>query len=169
MFLKSTRQGLDPEVSSVELQPNLKTSNGSTALHNAALNGHLMVVDLLLGAGCSVNARNYSGATALYNAASGGHSEIVKRLVSAGSDLDARTMAAATALHIAASNGHDAICETLIQVGPYWVCSVPIFPVPRSPRPGRGNKHVLHTRTVSVEKNKILVLPRVRTVRFLQL
>ena len=65
----------------------LKTANGSTALHNAATNGHDAIVEVLLLAGCSINARAVSGATPLYGAASGGHLAVVRRLLLAGAEV----------------------------------------------------------------------------------
>lgn len=59
-------------------QINTKTANGSTALHNAATNGHDEIVRLLLSHECAVNARALSGATALYGAASGGNLPVVR-------------------------------------------------------------------------------------------
>ena len=54
------------------LQVNLKTSNGSTALHNAASSGHADVMRLLIAANCNVNIHTLGSASALYNAATGG-------------------------------------------------------------------------------------------------
>ena len=68
-------------------QVSLKTANGSTALHNAATNGHDAIVEVLLLAGCSINARAVSGATPLYGAASGGHLAVVRRLLAAGAEV----------------------------------------------------------------------------------
>ena len=59
-------------------QINIKTANGSTALHNAATNGHDEIVGLLLSRDCAVNARALSGATALYGGASGGNIAVVR-------------------------------------------------------------------------------------------
>ena len=64
----------------------LKTANGSTALHNAATNGHDAIVEALLVVGSSVNARAVSGATPLFGAASGGHLTVVRRLLDAGAE-----------------------------------------------------------------------------------
>ena len=71
----------------VPAQVSLKTANGSTALHNAATNGHDAIVELLMMAGSSVNSRAVSGATPLYGAASGGHLTVVRRLLDAGAEV----------------------------------------------------------------------------------
>ena len=54
------------------LQVDLKTSNGSTALHNAANCGHAAVVKQLLQAGAGVGQCALTGANALFNAATAG-------------------------------------------------------------------------------------------------
>ena len=63
------------------LQVDLKTSNGSTALHNAANCGHAAVVKQLLQAGAGVGQCALTGANALFNAATAG--QMVLRLQSA--------------------------------------------------------------------------------------
>ena len=54
------------------VQVELKTSNGSTALHNAANCGHAAVVKQLLQAGASISQCALTGANALFNAATAG-------------------------------------------------------------------------------------------------
>lgn len=58
----------------LSLQVDLKTSNGSTALHNAANCGHAAVVKQLLQAGAGVGQCALTGANALFNAATAGMS-----------------------------------------------------------------------------------------------
>jgi ankyrin repeat protein len=66
------RQGADP---------NRKTSGlGSTALHRAAAQGHVGVVQELLKCNAQTNIRDCDGETAMDKAAKGGHSEVVKIL-----------------------------------------------------------------------------------------
>ena len=55
-----------------DIQVDLKTSNGSTALHNAANCGHSAVVKQLLQAGAGVGQCALTGANALFNAATAG-------------------------------------------------------------------------------------------------
>ena len=96
------------------MQVDLKTSNGSTALHNAANCGHSAVVKQLLQAGAGVGQCALTGANALFNAATAGHTECVEVLLEAGSTVDAVTTSGSTALHSAASNGHAQVVQRLI-------------------------------------------------------
>ena len=98
-------------------QVDLKTSNGSTALHNAANCGHSAVVKQLLQAGAGVAQCALTGANALFNAATAGHTECVEVLLAAGSLVDAVTTSGSTALHSAASNGHAEVVQRLIAAG----------------------------------------------------
>ncbi len=59
------------------MQVCLKTSVGLTPLHNAASNSHVAVIEVLIRAGASVNARAGSNATALFIAAQNGHAEVL--------------------------------------------------------------------------------------------
>ena len=100
-----------------DMQVDLKTSNGSTALHNAANCGHSAVVKQLLQAGAGVGQCALTGANALFNAATAGHTECVEVLLEAGSIVDAVTTSGSTALHSAASNGHAEVVQRLIAAG----------------------------------------------------
>lgn len=50
--------------------------------------GHTECVEVLLEAGCAVDAVTTSGSTALHSAASNGHALVVQRLITAGADVD---------------------------------------------------------------------------------
>ena len=56
---------------------------GWTALHYAAVEGQFNVVELLLGAGSDVRARDKDGATAAYRAHAAGHDDVVCLMTSA--------------------------------------------------------------------------------------
>ncbi|EPQ59325.1 ankyrin, partial [Gloeophyllum trabeum ATCC 11539] len=60
--------------------PDLEDKEGETALHKAALNGHLSIVKYLLPDKADVHARDADGWTALHNACSKGYLDIVRWL-----------------------------------------------------------------------------------------
>ena len=65
-----------------------RDSNGQTALHIAASEGHTEVVKLLLDAKAEVNAQSSAGLTALTMVASRGHTEVVKLLLNAKAEVN---------------------------------------------------------------------------------
>ena len=84
-------------------------SNGSvacTALYNAANNGCLEAVNLLLEFKAEVDTVCANECTALHVAASNGHTAVVKRLISAGAEVDFQTNNSIAAIHNAVNNGH---------------------------------------------------------------
>ena len=62
---------------------NKTNNNGDTPLHNASDNGHLEVVNVLVGAGAEVNKTNIDGNTPLHEASRIGRFEVVKALIRA--------------------------------------------------------------------------------------
>jgi ankyrin repeat protein len=96
---------------------NAVDSDGWTALHQAASDGHEAIISQLLAAGIDVNATDSDGWTALHQAASNGHEAIVSQLVAAGIDVNATDSDGRTALHWAASEGHEAIVSQLVAAG----------------------------------------------------
>lgn len=98
------------------LQVDIRTSNGSTALHSAAANGHISIVELLLQYSSTVNIRALTGATPLYMAASSGHLPAVVKLVEHEANLSIPTTTGATPLHIAATNGYLDVVQHLLTV-----------------------------------------------------
>ena len=69
-----------------------------TALMNAAMQGHVETVKLLLAAGADVHAKTHNNTTTLMLAAHGGNLEIAKLLLDAGVDIHARAENGITAL-----------------------------------------------------------------------
>ena len=68
--------------------PNKANEGGWTPLHEAAQNGHTVVLQLLLDRGADLNKANESGFTPLYTAAFAGHKYVVKLLLDRGADPD---------------------------------------------------------------------------------
>ncbi|KAI4368816.1 hypothetical protein MLD38_017330 [Melastoma candidum] len=104
----------------------IKARNGFDALHIAAKQGDLEIVNILLGVhpelAMTVDIHN---TTALHTAAMQGHVEIVKLLLDAGSGL--ATIARSngkTALHSAARNGHLQVVRMLLEKEPGIVTRV---------------------------------------------
>ncbi|KAG6570418.1 Ankyrin repeat domain-containing protein 2A, partial [Cucurbita argyrosperma subsp. sororia] len=64
-----------------------KDSEGRTALHMAAANGHLSIVEFLISKGVDVNALNAEKNTPLHWACLNGHIEVVKKLILSGANV----------------------------------------------------------------------------------
>ena len=95
-----------------------------TPLHLATENGHEAAVQVLLGKGADINAKDCNGSTALHFAAEQGHEAIVRLLGENGADVHAKMKSrhqdvccGATALHYAAWKGHEVTVRALLQIG----------------------------------------------------
>lgn len=97
-----------------------KDSQGRTALHMAAANGHHGIVEYLISNGVDLNALNEEKNTPLHWACLNGHVEVVKTLILAGADVSILNSHERTALDEALSQGKldviDAINEAVTQV-----------------------------------------------------
>jgi hypothetical protein len=93
---------------------------GWTALMQAAINGHLNSVLLLLHHGARVDIKNGWGATALAVASKGGSFGVVHTLINHGANVDqggTEEVATLTPLMAAAQSGHLEIVRELLQAG----------------------------------------------------
>ncbi|XP_054285312.1 cortactin-binding protein 2-like [Macrosteles quadrilineatus] len=90
---------------------------GTSPLHFACQYNHYDVVDLLLKAGISKDARNKVDRTPLHVTSQEGHVKILKLLLDYGVDVDATDMLKMTALHWAAENGHLECVRLLLEHG----------------------------------------------------
>ncbi|KAF8165206.1 hypothetical protein B0H34DRAFT_228371 [Crassisporium funariophilum] len=95
--------------------PDLEDREGETALHKAALNGHMPIVSYLVPDKADVHARDADGWTALHNACSKGYLDIVRWLCEQGGatsvidgvrGVDIRSKDGWTPLMNASSKGH---------------------------------------------------------------
>ena len=92
-------------------------SSYSTPLHYAASIGRTTIVELLLGKGASIGARDKFNNTPLYLAAYNGHPVKVELLLEKGASIGAMNECGNTPLHNAALNGHTGTVELLLGKG----------------------------------------------------
>jgi hypothetical protein len=108
--------------------PSLLNARGgeddATALMLAAEEGHLALVEALLGHGAEVNSAvrdaadgDLDGATALMWASENGFPEVAAALLGAGARVNARTRSGQTALMWACEDGHEAVVALLCPPG----------------------------------------------------
>jgi len=86
-----------------------------TLLIEAAANGHLDVVKLLIENGADVNIFHHN--KPLHNAAMKGHIEVAQILLANGADINAKGTGDAAPLHIAVSNNQLAMAKWLLSKG----------------------------------------------------
>jgi len=87
------------------------------ALHNAAANDQLGMVELLLAEGVDIDTRDEDGYTALTDAAMEGQQKIVIFLLERGADINARNNAGDSALDRAIQCGQEEIARILVDHG----------------------------------------------------
>ena len=83
---------------------NSQDSDGYTALHRAAYNGHAKAIELLLSFGADICARTMDGWQAIHCACKWNKTSAVEMLLQQGADPNSRTNGGLTPLHMAASN-----------------------------------------------------------------
>ena len=96
---------------------NASEPDGTTALHWAAHQGDLDVLDLLLGAGVNVRAANRYGVTPLPLACENGNAAVIERLLIAGADPNVVLPGGQTALMTAARTGRADAVKVLLAHG----------------------------------------------------
>jgi len=110
----------DSVAEALDQEPRLlyqKDASGYTALHHAAVGGHLDVIEVLLDKGAKLDAIGSRGETALYLAASKGNYEVVKLLSEHGANVDRASSDGKTPLHRAAMAGDSDTVTVLLDAG----------------------------------------------------
>ncbi|KAL3881636.1 hypothetical protein ACJMK2_028049 [Sinanodonta woodiana] len=90
-------------------------TKGCTALHFAALHGHVEVVQYLIGQNCMVDAQDENGHAPIHRAASQGHLEVIRLLIEAGCNVDVQDEHGNAPIHEAAWNGFSKTLELLVK------------------------------------------------------
>ena len=80
----------------------MRSKDGATPLHGAALSGDVAAIRALLASGAAVNVRSKDGATPLHGAALSGDVAAIRALLAGGADVNARGEDGITSLHMAA-------------------------------------------------------------------
>lgn len=94
---------------------NYSAKNGYTALHNAAVNGSVRGMTLLLQSNAKINEpENDSNETALHKAVINNKPECVKLLIKSGANIEQQNVDGANALHFAAVLGHTECLKALL-------------------------------------------------------
>lgn len=88
-----------------------------TALHTAASQGHLRLVERLIELGAEVDASDWQGITPLIAACAVGHRSVVKALLRGGAKIDVVPVSAPTALIAAIQSGNAALVDELLSAG----------------------------------------------------
>jgi ankyrin repeat protein len=98
---------------------NVKGYFGQTALHEAARQGNVEIVKLLIDRGADINiiTVDRNRGTALHDAALKGNMEIVKMLIEKGSNVNATNKSGGTVLAKAISSGNKKVVELVLDSG----------------------------------------------------
>jgi len=98
---------------------NSRDVHGRSALHEAALHGHVGIIQTLLTAGAEVEAADMEGHTPLLDAVRGGHLDALNTLIDANASIHAITAHGRNALALAclAENPSPALAQRLLDVG----------------------------------------------------
>jgi ankyrin repeat protein len=96
---------------------NQRDSGGRTALHEAAIAGHVDAVKLLLEQRADVSMQDNDGCTALHLATFRGKDDIVRHLCCSGADPNASDRHGSTPLNYAIEWHQDSLVPTLMELG----------------------------------------------------
>ncbi|XP_077577444.1 inversin [Stigmatopora nigra] len=96
---------------------NMADKYGGTALHAAALSGHVNTVQLLLERGAMVDSLDVMKHTPLFRACEMGHRDVILTLIKGSARVDLVDVDGHTALHWAALGGNAEVCQILMDNG----------------------------------------------------
>ncbi|XP_073907480.1 inversin isoform X10 [Castor canadensis] len=98
-----------------DIDINMADKYGGTALHAAALSGHVSTVKLLLGNKAQVDATDVMKHTPLFRACEMGHKDVIQTLIKGGARVDLVDQDGHSLLHWAALGGNADVCQILIE------------------------------------------------------
>ena len=97
---------------------NLRSSNGSTALHMAARSGNKKVAEILVACHeVEINSRDMTRQTPLHVACANGDKELCALLLGNGADLTIKSAEGKTPLHMAVSGGNAHVARLILDAG----------------------------------------------------
>lgn len=97
--------------------PNQVDDQSHTAMHNAAINGNLQIIAILIKADAKLNPVDELGDTPLHLAADRNQTEAAKLLLDAGAEVDPQNKDGMTPLMIAANRGNLELVRALLAKG----------------------------------------------------
>ncbi|EHB02278.1 Inversin [Heterocephalus glaber] len=98
-----------------DIDINMADKYGGTALHAAALSGHVTTVKLLLENDAQVDATDVMKHTPLFRACEMGHKDVIQTLIKGGARVDLVDQDGHSLLHWAALGGNAEVCQILIE------------------------------------------------------
>nr|XP_048276555.1 inversin isoform X1 [Myodes glareolus] len=98
-----------------DIDINMADKYGGTALHAAALSGHVSTVKLLLDNDAQVDATDVMKHTPLFRACEMGHKDVIQTLIKGGARVDLVDQDGHSLLHWAALGGNADVCQILIE------------------------------------------------------
>ncbi|XP_054237786.1 inversin [Indicator indicator] len=99
----------------LDIDINMTDKYAGTALHAAALSGHVSTVKLLLEHKAHVDALDVMKHTPLFRACEMGHKEVIQTLIKGGARVDLVDQDGHSPLHWAALGGNADVCQILIE------------------------------------------------------
>lgn len=98
-----------------DIDINMADKYGGTALHAAALSGHVSTVKLLLENNAQVDPTDVMKHTPLFRACEMGHKDVIQTLIKGGARVDLVDQDGHSLLHWAALGGNADVCQILIE------------------------------------------------------